>query len=355
MNDIAERASDRVCRFFDRVKERDRVGVWGFGNVSKDVVLTLLESSLGKEIVFYGRPKEGFPNRAAAWVDDLRANSIRRPRVLGTNDAEDMAGLDVIFVGVGVPRKKGQSRSDLLAVNTEVLARTSLSIRRLYEGCDPSNLPILVYMGNPITSVTWIAYKVTGFPRKNVMGQAGNLDARRICHALARELGLSGNDMDGIVFGEHGDSMVATPRFISVGGIPLPDFVAAEGVDPARVRSIMDEAKKGGTHFVNEVGQSASAGPARAACRMLRCIVSGEPEVQPVVAVIEKEYGLLKEGDGLDSIAYGVPARIGPYGVEKIYELDVADVRGELEKSAAIVKEDIRAAAAVLKEKFGIS
>jgi malate dehydrogenase len=349
-----EKASANVCRFFERVKERDRVGVWGFGNVSKDVVLTLLETGLGKEIVFYGRPKERFPDRAGAWVDDLRANSVRRPRILGTNDVEDMAGLDVIFIGVGVPRKKGQTRSDLLAVNAEVLAKTSLTLRGLYEGCDSSELPVLVFMGNPITAVTWVGYKATGFPRQNIMGQAGNLDSRRICHAVAQELGLSGNDMDGIVFGEHGDSMVASPRFFSVGGIPLTDFMSAEGIDTARIQAIMDEAKKGGTHFVNEVGQSASAGPARAACDMLRCIISGEPEVQPVVAVLQTEYGLLNDDDGLDSLTYGVPAKIGPHGVERIYELDVTDVRQDMARSAAIVKEDIKGAAAVLREKFDI-
>ena len=98
------------CRFFERMKERNRVGVWGFGNVSRDVVLCLVNEGLGKEIVFYGRPKEGFPNRAEAWINDLKANTIRRPRLLGTNKLEDMAGLDVIFIGVGAPRKKGQSR-----------------------------------------------------------------------------------------------------------------------------------------------------------------------------------------------------------------------------------------------------
>jgi len=125
-------------------------------------------------------------------------------------------------------------------------------------------------------------------------------------------------------------------------------------VDPEKVREVIQQAKKGGTHFVNEVGQSASAGPARAACDMLRCIITGETEVQPVIAVIEREYGLLKKGDGLDSMTFGVPAKIGPYGVEKIYELPVDDLRPELERSAAIIKEDIRSAAAILKEKFGI-
>jgi L-lactate dehydrogenase len=186
------------------------------------------------------------------------------------------------------------------------------------------------------------------------MGQAGNLDARRICHAIARLLGLSGNDMRGIVFGEHGDSMVAGSRYFSVGGIPLDEFVRAQGVNPEKVREVIQEAKKGGTHFVNEVGQSASAGPARAACDMLRCMITGETEVQPVIAVIEREYGLLKKGDGLDSMTFGVPAKIGPYGVEKIYELPVDDLRPELERSAAIIKEDIKSAAAILKEKFGI-
>jgi malate dehydrogenase len=342
------------CRFIERVKERDKIGVWGFGNVSRDVVLSLVDEGLGKEIVFYGRPHEKYANRAGAWVDDLKANSVRRPRLLGTNDIEDMAGLDVIFIGVGVPRKEGQSRRDLLAINTEVIAEASLQIRRLYEGCSSKDLPILIYMGNPVTTMTWVGYKATGFPKENIMGQAGNLDARRICYALSNVLGLSGNDMRGIVFGEHGDSMVASPRYFTVAGIPLDDVIKVEGIDPAIVKAVIEEAKKGGTHFVNETGQSASAGPARAACDMLRCIIHGESEVQPVIAVIHKEYNLISDEDGLDSMSFGVPAKIGPYGVEKIYVLPVEDFRDELSRSAAIIKEDIKVAAAILKDKYDI-
>ena len=260
----------------------------------------------------------------------------------------------MIFIGVGVPRKEGQSRRDLLAINTDVLAKTAMQIRDLYEGCSQSDLPILIFMGNPVTAMTWVGYKASGFPKENIMGQAGNLDSRRICSAIAGLLGLSGNDMRGIVFGEHGDSMVATPRHFSVGGIPMDVFAGAMGIDEKQIQAVMEEAKKGGTHFVNEVGQSASAGPARAACDMLRCIIMGEPEVQPVVAIVEKEYGLVKKEDGLDSMGYGVPAKIGPYGVEQIYELPIEDIRTQIEQSAHIIKEDIKAAAQILKDKYGI-
>jgi malate dehydrogenase len=338
------------CRATDRLKERDRVGVWGFGNVSTDVVLSLVNEGLGKEIVYYSRPKEKYPNRAGAWVEDLKANTIRRPRIFGTNSLDDMAGLDVIFIGVGVPRKEGQSRRDLLTTNVEVLARTSLEIRRLYENCSEKDLPILVFMGNPVTSMTWVGYKVTGFPRTHIMGQAGNLDSRRICNAISAVLGLSASDMHGIVFGDHGDSMVASPRFFSVGGIPLDTFAGIENIDMGDITRVIDDAKKGGTHFVNETGRSASAGPARAACDMLRCIILGQPEVQPVVAIIENEYGLLQPEDGLDSMSFGVPARIGRDGIEKIYELPVDDIRDQLKDSAAIIKDDIRHAAAILKD-----
>lgn len=343
------------CRFIERVKERDKIGVWGFGNVSRDVVLTLVDEGLGKEIAFYGRPTDKYANRAGAWVEDLKANALRRPRLVGTNFLDDMAGLDVIFIGVGVPRRQGQSRRDLLAMNTQVIAETSRQIRDLYEGCTPQDLPLLIYMGNPVTAMTWVGYKVTGFPRENIMGQAGNLDTRRICHAVSQVLGLSGVDMRGIVFGEHGDSMVAHPRYFSVSGIPLPEVVQIAGIDPRKIRDVMEDAKKGGTHFVNETGQSASAGPARAACDMLRPMIKGESEVQPVIAILEEEYRLLKQEDGLDSMSFGVPAKIGPYGVEKIYELPVDDFRGDLERSAAIIKEDIKGAAEILKEKYGIS
>lgn len=350
-----EQEPSAACKFIERVKERDKIGVWGFGNVSRDVVLSLVDEGLGKEIVFYGRPKEKYPNRAGAWIDDLKANTVHRPRILGTNDVDDMAGLDVIFIGVGVPRKEGQSRRDLLAVNTEVIAKASLQIRRLYEGCASKDLPILIYMGNPVTAMTWVGYKATGFPKENVMGQAGNLDSRRICYAISRVLGVSGNDMRGIVFGEHGDSMVASPRYFTVGGISLEDFVRVEGIDLAKIKEVIEAAKKGGTHFVNETGQSASAGPARAACDMLRCMITGEAEIQPVVSILEKEYGLLKKEDGLDSMSFGVPAKVGPYGLEKIYELPVEDIRKELERSAAIIKEDIKEASKILKERFDIT
>lgn len=342
------------CRVMERVRERDKVGVWGFGNVSRDVVFSLVDEGLGKEIVFYGRPKEKYPNRAAVWVNDLKANTPRRPRIVGTNQLDDMAGLDVIFIGVGVPRREGQSRRDLLAVNTEVIVKTSQEIGRLYKGCSEGDLPILIYMGNPVTAMTWVGYKASGFPKANVMGQAGNLDSRRICHSIAQELGLSGNDVRGIVFGDHGDSMVATARYFSVGGVPLDVFARAEGIDLNRVQQVIEEAKKGGTHFVNETGQSASAGPAKAACDMLRAIIKGESEMQPVIAIIEKEYGLLSDQDDLDSMGFGVPAKIGPNGVEKIYQLPVDDIRKEIDRSAAIIKEDIKVAAATLKEKFGI-
>ncbi len=337
-----------------KVKERNRVGVWGFGNVSRDVVIFLVDEGLGKEIVFYGRPKDDYPNRAGAWVDDLKANTLRRPRIMGTSRVEDMAALDVIFIGVGAPRREGQTRRDLLDLNTEVIAKTSLDIRRLYEGCSKKDLPILIYMGNPVTTMTWVGYKTTGFPKENVMGQAGNLDSRRICHAISQELELSGNDMRGIVFGDHGDSMVVSPRYISIGGISLDTVIRSQGIDSKGIEHIIEQAKKGGTHFINETGQSASVGPAKAAGEMLRCIITGEPEIQPVVAIIEEEYGLLKKDDGLDTMSFGVPAKIGSFGVEKIYELPVEDVRKKIERSAESIKEDIRVASAILKKKFGI-
>ena len=344
-----------ICKVWDRIKERDRIGVWGFGSVSADVVQSLVEQRLGKEIVFYGRPKGDYPNRAGAWVDDLKANTIRSPRIFGTNRVEDMAGLDVIFIGVGVPRKQGQSRSDLLTTNVDVIARTSEEIRSLYEGCSEKDFPVLVYMGNPVTAMTWVGYKVTGFPRSHIMGQAGNLDSRRICNALSDILGLSGHDMRGIVFGDHGDSMVASPRFFSVGGISLDEFARVQHIELSKVTEVLNKAKKGGTHFVNETGRSASAGPARAACDMLRCIVHGQPEVQPVVAIIEKEYGLITPEDGLDSMSFGVPAKIGRNGVEQIYELPVDDLQDQINESAAIIKKDIKIAASVLKDKYSIS
>ena len=345
----------KACMYVKRRKERDRIGVWGFGNVSRDVVLKLVDEGLGKEIVFYGRPKEGRPNRAKAWIEDLKANIVRGPRIMGTNTIEDMAGLDTIFIGVGAPRKQGQTRSDLLGMNTEVIANASLEIRGLYEGCAIDDTPVLIYMGNPVTAMTWVGYKASGFPKENIIGQAGNLDSRRICHAIASLLNKSGNDMRGIVFGEHGDTMVASSRYFSVGGIPLEDFARAEGVDIREVEAAIEEAKKGGTHFVNETGQSASAGPARAAVDILRSIITGEAEIQPVISIIEKEYGLIDPSDGLDTMAYGVPARIGPCGVEKIYELPVERIRKQIERSANSIKEDIKAAAEILKEKFQIA
>ena len=344
----------KVQSTFPKIKERNRVGVWGFGNVSRDVVIHLVEDRMGKEIIFYGRPKGDFKNRAGAWIEDLKANSTRRPRIKGTNRIEDMAGLDAIFVGVGAPRKQGQTRRDLLAVNVEIIAKTCLEIKSLYENTPEEDLPILIFMGNPVTTVTWVGYKVTGFPKTKVMGQAGNLDARRICHAVSREIGVSGTDMHGIVFGDHGDSMVVSPRYFSVGGIPLDIFLCSEGIDMQRIREVIEDAKKGGTHFVSETGHSASIGPAIAAGQMLRCIITGESEIQPVVAILENEYGLLRPEDDVDSFCFGVPAKIGSEGVEMIYELPVVDIYDALTASARPIIEDTIETSRILKEKFGI-
>ena len=337
------------------IKERDRVGVWGFGNVSRDVVLTLVDEELGKEIVFYGRPKGKLINRAETWIDDLKANTVRRPRIKGTNKTKDMAGLDVIFIGVGMPRKEGMSRDDLLAVNTRVIAETSLEIRNIYDGCPEEDLPILIFMGNPVTAMSWVGYKATGFPKENIMGQAGNLDSHRICCSISNLLGLSGKGLQGIVFGDHGDSMVASMDFFSVGGIPLKTYIESENINREEITRAIEQAKQGGTHFVNETGQSASAGPARAAGEMLRCVIRGEWEVQPVIAIIEKEYGLIKEKDGLDSMSFGVPAIIGPTGVARVCILPIEKIRDEIDRSAEIIKGNIKKASEILKEEYGIS
>lgn len=318
------------------------------------MVLTLIHQDMGKEVVFYSRPKGDFKNRAEAWIDDIKANVTTRPRLRGTSEVCDMGGLDVIFIGVGVPRKPGMTRDDLLSINTEVIARTCLDIKDLYAGCSQSELPVLVFMGNPVTCMTWVGWKASGLPKSNIMGQAGNLDTRRICQAISGVLGLSGHNVNGILFGDHGDSMVADPRFFSVNGIPLLDYMAAQNVDPGQVEAVIDLAKKGGTHFVNEVGQSASAGPAKAACEMLRCIIKGEREVQPVVAILEDEYGLVLPGDPVSSLGFGVPARIGPGGVEEVIRLDVGPVKDQMQASAANIKANVEFAAKVLKEKFDI-
>jgi malate/lactate dehydrogenase len=170
-----ERYIEKEWRALKSIKDRNRIGVWGFGNVSRDVVLFLADSGLGKEIVFYGRPKEHYGNRAGAWVSDLRANTIHGPRLVGTNRVKGMADLDVIFFGVGVPRKEGQTRRDLLSVNTEVIADTCLEIKELYKDTPSSDLPVLVFLGNPVTALTWVAYKVTGFPASHVMGTSGHV------------------------------------------------------------------------------------------------------------------------------------------------------------------------------------
>ena len=277
-----------------------------------------------------------------------------RPRLTGTSDHCGMAGLDVIFIGVGVPRRPGMSRDDLLSVNTEVIAKTCLQIKELYEGCAPQDLPVLVFMGNPVTCMTWVGWKASGFPKANIMGQAGNLDTRRICQAISGVLGLSGHNVNGVLFGDHGDSMVAEPRFFSVNGIPLLDYIKAVGADLGQVDMVIDSAKKGGTHFVNEVGSSASAGPAKAACEMLRCVIKGEREVQPVIAILEDEYDLITPGEGLSSLGFGVPARIGPLGVEQIIQLPMEQMREQMLASAANIKQNISFAAGVLKEKFNI-
>ena len=254
--------------------------------------------------------------------------------ITGSSDYADAANSDVVILTSGAPRKPGMTREDLVAVNADITAQNIEAIKAT------SPNAFLIVVSNPMDTMTTLAHKLSGFPKERVMGQGGVLDAARYRTFVAREIGCSVEDVHAMLMGGHGDEMVPLPRFTTVSGIPVTEFIS-----PERLQEIVDRTKQGGAEIVKLLEKgSAYYAPSAATVAMVESILLDKKRVMPVAALCEGEYGV-------NGIYFGVPVVLGAGGIEKIIELPLTpEEQDNVNRSSALVK----SSCAALPAKYGV-
>ncbi len=304
----------------------NKIAVVGAGHVGATCAQRLAEKELAREVVLIDIV-EGIPEGKG--LDQWESAPVEGfdTLVIGSNDYEQAAGADIFIVTAGIARKPGMSRDDLLKTNARIVESVSKDIARVA----PDSIIIMV--SNPLDVMAYVAMQTTGFPRERVIGMAGVLDTARYRSFIALEIGVSVEDIQALVLGGHGDTMVPLVSYTSVSGIPLTQFLG-----PDRIEALVERTRKGGAEIVGHLKTgSAYYAPSAAAVQMAEAIVKDKRRILPCAAYLEGEYG--HEG-----IFLGVPCQLGEGGLQRIIEVELTDSEAEaLANSAAGVKETIGA------------
>lgn len=299
-----------------------KITVVGAGNVGATVANVAAEKELANEIVLLDI-KEGIAEGKSLDIWQTAPINNYDTRVIGsTNDYSMTAGSDVVVITSGLPRKPGMSRDDLISTNAGIVKSVTENIMK------HSPDTIIIVVSNPLDVMTYCAYMTAGLPSSKVMGMAGILDTARYRAFLATELNCSPKDIQAVLMGGHGDTMVPLPRYTTLGGIPITEFISDEKLNP-----IIERTKKGGGELVQLMGTSAWYAPGAAAAQMVEAIVRDQKRIFPVCAWLEGQYGM-------DKIYLGVPVKLGKNGIEEIIELKLNDEETNLlNESAGAVRE----------------
>jgi malate dehydrogenase len=299
-----------------------KITVVGAGNVGATCADACARWELANEVVLLDI-KEGFAEGKALDIWQTAPIALFDSRVTGsTNDYSKTANSDVVVITSGLPRKPGMSRDDLIATNAAIVKSVTENVAK------HSPNAIIIVVSNPLDVMTYCAFLTSKFPANRVFGMAGILDTARYRAFLATELGVSPKDIQAVLMGGHGDTMVPLPRYTTVGGIPVTELIAADKLD-----AIVERTKKGGGEIVNLLGTSAWYAPGTAAAQMVEAIVRDQKRVFPVCAWLQGEYGI-------KDVYLGVPVILGKNGIERIIELKLNKEEMELtQASAKAVKE----------------
>ncbi len=299
-----------------------KVTVVGAGNVGATCADAIARWELSNEVVLLDI-KEGFAEGKALDIWQTSPINLFDTRPVGsTNDYGKTAGSDVVVITSGLPRKPGMSRDDLIATNAAIVKSVTENVVKA------SPEAIIIVVSNPLDVMTYCAYLTSKFPSQRVFGMAGILDTARYRAFLAEELNVSPKDIQAVLMGGHGDTMVPLPRYTTVGGIPVTELISEE-----KLNAIVERTKKGGGEIVNLLGTSAWYAPGTAAAQMVEAIVRDQKRVFPVCAWLEGQYGL-------KDIYLGVPVVLGCQGIERIIELQLNDEeKALLQDSAKAVRE----------------
>ncbi len=304
----------------------NRITVVGAGHVGATCAQRLAERELAREIVLVDIV-EGIPQGKG--LDQWESAPIEGfdSHVIGANDYEAAADSDIFIVTAGIARKPGMSRDDLLKTNAGIVESVSREIARVA----PDSIIIMV--SNPLDVMAYVAMQTTGFPRERVIGMAGILDTARYRSFISLELGVSVEDIQALVLGGHGDTMVPLVSYTTISGIPLTQFLGNE-----RIEALLERTRKGGAEIVAHLKSgSAYYAPSAAAVQMAEAIVKDKRRILPCAAYLEGEYG--HEG-----IFLGVPCQLGEGGLQRIIEVELTESEAEaLAHSAGAVQETIGA------------
>ncbi len=299
-----------------------KISVIGAGNVGATCADEIARRELANEVILLD-VKEGISEGKALDLWQTAPVNIYDTRVKGTtNDYSLTANSDVVVITSGLPRKPGMSRDDLISTNAGIVKSVTENVIK------HSPNTIILMVANPLDVMSYCAYLTSKLPSNKVFGMAGILDTARFRAFLASEINCSPKDIQAMLLGGHGDTMVPLPRYTTVSGIPITEFVDGE-----KLTAIIERTKKGGGEIVKLMGTSAWYAPAAGVAQMVEAIVKDQKRIFPVCSWLTGEYGL-------NEVYMGVPVILGKDGIEKIIELNLNEDEMELvKKSAASVKE----------------
>ena len=302
-----------------------KITVVGAGNVGATAALRIAEKQLAKEVVLID-VVEGIPQGKALDMYESGPVGLFDTCIFGSNDYKDTANSDIILITAGLARKPGMTREDLLMKNGTIIRDVTKELMKY------SSNPIIVMVSNPVDIMTFVAYKVSGLPKENVIGMGGVLDTARYKSFISEALNVSMQDISALVLGGHGDAMVPVVNYTNVAGIPLTELLPKDKIDELVTRT-----RNGGIEIVNYLKTgSAFYAPAASAVEMIEAIVKDRKRILPCTTLLDNQYGI-------DDVFCGVPVKLGKNGIEQVLEINLSATELEaLQHSAAIVDENCK-------------
>ena len=285
---------------------RKTIALIGGGQIGGNLALLAAQKELGNIIIFDIPKAEGMVKGKALDLMQLRPHDGYDANITGTSNWKDVKDADVFIITAGIPRKPGMDREDLLGINLGIMKDVAENIK------EQAPQSFVIVISNPLDAMVYAFYKISGFPKNQVVGMAGSLDSTRLRTFIAMETGYSVQDVTCMVLGGHGDTMVPITRLATIGGVPVSDLVSAE-----RLSEIEERTRFAGGEIVKLFGNgSAFYAPAQSAIEMAESFIKDKKRVIPCASLCQGEFGV-------DGYFIGVPTVIGADGVERILEFEL--------------------------------